>query len=204
MFRRTAWFAMTFLALAVAVYAATVLMLPELRPIFIRERLTTMPVAVYLHLFASALALAVGPFQFLGSLRARALAVHRWLGRVYLGGSVLGGLAGLALSTVSQGGLVAHLGFGLLAIGWVATSAAAYAAIRAGNVPSHRRWMTRSFALALAAVTLRLYIPLSALLGIPFGLAYPAIAWLCWVPNLIAAEWFVVGPVARRRGAAAG
>jgi hypothetical protein len=44
----------------------------------------------------------------------------------------------------------------------------------------------------LAAVTLRLYLPLAALGGIPFEEAYPAIAWLCWVPNLVAAEWFFV------------
>lgn len=48
--------------------------------------------------------------------------------------------------------------------------------------------MGRNVALTFAAVTLRLYLgPLMAL-GVPFELAYPAVAWLCWVPNLVVAE----------------
>jgi hypothetical protein len=68
----------------------------------------------------------------------------------------------------------------------------AYACVRSANFGLHREWMIRSYALCLAAVTLRLYLPLAALGGIPFEEAYPAIAWLCWVPNLVAAEWFFV------------
>ena len=203
MARRLAWPSMAFLALGVSAYALSLLVLPNLRPPFIRERLTTMPSAVYVHLAASALAMAIGPFQFVASLRARALALHRWMGRVYVTAVVLGGLSGLALATVSQGGLPAHIGFGLLACLWIVTSGAAFAAIRKGDVAGHRRWMTRSFALTFAAVTLRIYLPLSLLSGVPFELAYPAIAWLCWVPNLVVAEWRFVGPLARRRVAAA-
>ena len=69
--------------------------------------------------------------------------------------------------------------------------------IRQGDRAAHRRWMIRSFALTLAAVTLRLYLPASLAAGLPFETAYPAIAWLCWVPNLIVAEVVVL----RRRGA---
>jgi hypothetical protein len=49
--------------------------------------------------------------------------------------------------------------------------------------------MVRNFAPAFVAVTLRLWLPGSMAAGVPFGLAYPVIAWLCWVPNLIVAEW---------------
>jgi hypothetical protein len=52
--------------------------------------------------------------------------------------------------------------------------------------------MIRNFSLTFAAVTLRIYVPLSIALGIPFEQAYPAIAWLCWVPNLAVAEWALV------------
>lgn len=48
--------------------------------------------------------------------------------------------------------------------------------------------MVRNFALTLAAVTLRIYLPASMIAGIEFEVAYPYIAWLCWVPNLVAAE----------------
>jgi hypothetical protein len=47
--------------------------------------------------------------------------------------------------------------------------------------------MIRSFALTFAAVTLRLYLPVGALTtGIP--VAYPVIAWACWVPNFLLTE----------------
>jgi len=52
--------------------------------------------------------------------------------------------------------------------------------------------MTRSYALTFAAVTLRIYLPLSQVAGIPFEPAYQTIAWLCWVPNLIVAEWLIL------------
>jgi len=41
-------------------------------------------------------------------------------------------------------------------------------------------------------VTLRIYLPLSGAAGIEFKAAYQAIAWLCWVPNLVIVEWFVL------------
>ena len=52
--------------------------------------------------------------------------------------------------------------------------------------------MLRSYALTLAAVTLRLYMPAFAIAGVGFDAAYPLIAWLCWVPNLVVVEWLVL------------
>jgi uncharacterized membrane protein len=149
-------------------------------------------IAVYAHVFGSVAALALGPFQFSAKLRSRRPALHRWMGRVYLGSGVLvGGLAGLYMSAFAFGGAVSQLGFAALAVGWLYTGLRAYLAIRARDVVAHRRWMVRNFALAFAAVTLRLWLPAAVALGVPFEVAYPAVAWLCWVPNLIVAEWFL-------------
>lgn len=145
--------------------------------------------AVYAHVFGAAMALAVGPWQFSSRWRARRPGLHRWLGRVYLGvGVLLGGLAGLYLSVHAYGGLPGKLGFAALALLWLFTGVRAFQAIRHGDIQSHRRWMVRNFALSLAAVTLRIWLPSSMMLRIPFDLAYPLIAWLCWVPNLVVAE----------------
>jgi hypothetical protein len=111
------------------------------------------------------------------------------MGRLYLGVGVLcGGLAGLYLATHAFGGPVSRLGFASLALAWLYTGWRAYRAIRAREVATHRRWMVRNFALTFAAVTLRLWIPASVVAGLPFATAYAAIAWLCWVPNLLFAE----------------
>jgi hypothetical protein len=104
---------------------------------------------------------------------------------------LVGGLGALRMATVSQGGLAAHLGFGSLALLWLFGTARGYIAIRSHDEARHRAWMIRSYSLTYAAVTLRIYTPLSLAAGIPFADAYPVISWLCWVPNLVLAEWFV-------------
>jgi hypothetical protein len=74
----------------------------------------------------------------------------------------------------------------------VLTAFIAWDCARSGDYRAHRGWMIRSYALCPAAVTLRLYRPASSMLGVPFEWSCPAIARLCWVPNLIIAEWLVV------------
>lgn len=181
------------LATGVAIYALAVLALPSFGPAFVHDRRATVPLALYAHLAGGALALALGPWQFSRQIRRRALAVHRWTGRTYLASVAVGGIGALGLAPISQHGLVTHVGFGLLAVLWLLASACAYLRIRAGDIRGHRRWMIRSYALTFAAVTLRIYLPLSAIAGIPFPAAYQAVAWLCWVPNLVVAEWMVIG-----------
>ena len=49
--------------------------------------------------------------------------------------------------------------------------------------------MVSNFALTFATVTLRLWMPACMVLGIPFENAYPVIAWVCWISNLVLAEF---------------
>jgi uncharacterized membrane protein len=186
-----AWLGMTLLALAVAGYAITMLFAPEFRPLFVRTLFEERPVAAFVHFMGGAIALVAGAFQLNSRLRTRFIGAHRWLGRLYVLAVLIGGVAAFALALHSFGGLIAHLGFGLLAVCWLGSTLNAYRHIRHGNLSTHRRWMIRSYALTLAAVTLRLYLPSSQLAGFTMTMAYPVIAWLCWVPNLLIAEWFV-------------
>ena len=105
-------------------------------------------------------------------------------------GVALGGAAGLTMAFHAFGGAVSRIGFAGLAVLWLYTGLRAYRAIRAGDVIAHRRWMIRNFSLTFAAVTLRLWLPAAMVAGFAFETAYPAIAWLCWVPNLLVAERF--------------
>ncbi len=192
MIRRLGWGLMTVLALIIAAYAIALLFVPAMRAPFLQQRFAIMPLAAYLHLAGSGIALAIGPFQLNARLRSRFLRVHRWMGRTYVICVLLGGAAALALATTSQAGLPTHAGFGLLAVLWLFATGNAYRHIRAGDRVSHRRWMIRSYALTFAAVTLRIYLPLSQVAGLPFDPAYQTISWLCWVPNLIVAEWIIL------------
>lgn len=182
-----------FLSIGVAGYAAFAygflplgsLVHPDMKANFLEHAL-----GVYTHIFASIVALALGPFQFSTRLRQNNVALHRWMGRVYLSiGVLVGGLSGLYISQFAYGGTVARLGFAMLAASWLYTGARAYFAIRRRAIEEHRKWMVRNFALTFAAVTLRIYLPFSFVVGVDFAVAYGIIAWLCWVPNLVFAEW---------------
>ena len=187
--------ALSVMSLGVAGYALVVygffplgaLLHPDMRATY-----ALYPAAIYAHIFGSAVALIIGPFQFWTRLRNERPRLHRWLGRCYLLiGVGIGGSTGLFMAFHAFGGLPAKLGFGVLAVLWLYTGYRAYRAIRARDIAAHRRWMVRNFALTFAAVTLRLYLPTAMASGFVFEPAYVAVAWLCWVPNLIAAEWLL-------------
>ena len=200
--QRIAWFTMTVLALFVAAYAGGALFAPVFRGPFLQDIFANMPTAISTHLAGGFVAIVIGAFQVNPRLRTRFLPAHRWVGRIYLVAVVLGGIASLFLALNSFGGLVTHFGFGLMGVCWVGTTLNAYRYIRGGDIINHRAWMLRSYALTLAAVTLRIYLPLSQVAGIEFELAYQAISWLCWVPNLLVVEWFILSRSSRKLDAA--
>lgn len=184
---------LSFLSFGVAGYAAFAYSLlplgttahPDMKANFL-----THSTAIYIHAFASIVALVVGPLQFSARLRQRNAGLHHWLGRAYLAvGVLVGGIAGLFLARYASGGLIARIGFSVLATTWLYTGVRAYLAVRRGALHEHQKWMVRNFSLTFAAVTLRIYLPLSMAAGIGFTIAYPIIAWLCWLPNLLFAEW---------------
>lgn len=189
---KLAYRTMVFLSAVVALYAAVAYgLLPNGPPLHpeMKASFALNKAGLHIHVFAALVALAIGPLQFSTRLRARFPLWHRRLGKIYLGFGVgVGGLSGLYMAFFAFGGVPARLGFAMLALAWLYTGWRAYTAIRAGDIASHRAWMLRNFALTLAAVTLRLYLPVSMLLGAPFEAAYAAIAWLCWVPNLAIAH----------------
>ena len=192
MTRKLGWGVMTILAALVAVYAGAALVTPAARTPFVQNLFDTVLVAVSLHLAGGMVAIVVGAFQVNSRLRQRFLPAHRWLGRLYLAAVIVSSIAGFALAVRSDGGLVAHFGFGMMAVCWFFTTVNAYRYIRAGDRATHRAWMLRSYALTLAAVTLRIYLPLFAIAGYDFDVSYPAISWLAWVPNLLVVEWFIL------------
>ena len=192
MSKYASWIFMTLFGIGVALYALSAALLPSVRSDFVTNMVNNSEISSPIHFLAGAIVIVTGALQFHQGLRKRHLKMHRWLGRIYVIGVTLGGVAGLLLAFSSSGGLVGHFGFGMLAVLWLITTLTAYRAARTRDINAHRAWMTRSYALTLAAVTLRVYLPLSMMAGIEFDAAYQTIAWLCWVPNLVIAEWFFV------------
>ncbi|MCR8725356.1 DUF2306 domain-containing protein [Frigidibacter sp. ROC022] len=158
---------------------------------FVEYHAIAHPLAFFAHVGLAPLALALMPFQFWKGLRSRRPALHRRIGRAYALAILLAGLGALSLAWHSKAGPVAASGFFLLGLLWLTSTAAGVWQARARRFAAHRRWMIRSAALTFAAVTLRLYLPLGQLLGFDFDRAYTVIAWACWVPNLLLAEWLL-------------
>ena len=161
-------------------------------------------VGLFVHAFAGGIALIIGPFQFLDGFCKRRPVIHRWIGRLYLVSILLGGLSAFIIAPGMISGLVGEVGLMSLAVLWLWTGWNAYSSIRKGDVKSHREWMTRSFALTFAAVTLRLWLGTLIATQLPFLQTryagdfdalfvevYRVVMWLCWVPNLIIAEMII-------------
>ena len=162
--------------------------------------------ALYVHIVGGTLALVLMPFQFSALLRRRARQLHRITGRVYLASVGVGAVAGLVLLPFNSVGLLGVFGFGGLAVVWLWSGARAYRAVRAGDLAGHQAWMIRNGALTFAAPTLRLWLLVLIAVQVPFAgadpdvealfaAAYAPVPFLCWLPNLVVAEWLV-----RRRG----
>lgn len=189
---RATWWLLAILVCGIAANALIQAFLPTSRGDLVLGMLAYSSVGSLLHFLAGATVILAGILQFNQTLRKRHLHWHRLIGRVYVCGVALGGVAGLYMAFNASGGLVARVGFAMLALCWLFATGRAFLEIRAGNVAAHRAWMMRSYALTLAALTLRLYTPLFLIAGVSFEAAYPVIAWLCWVPNILLVEWLLL------------
>ncbi|NML04612.1 DUF2306 domain-containing protein [Sphingomonas sp. G-3-2-10] len=164
-----------------------------------------MPAARWLwyggHVAAAAPVLLIAPIQFMAGIRGARPAVHRWLGRVYLGLSLVAGVMAVALGLTmeAQGTELPLVMFGLL---WIGFSALAWLAARKRDWTAHRQFTIRSFAIATSFVLLHL---LQAGEAVLFGwldwpeLRYATRGWLSLVLPLLAAEAYLSWwPAARR------
>lgn len=177
-----------FVALYAFIASGMMYTLVEYNPLFAKFMQT--PAVALTHFIGGGIALIIGLFQFHSGFRATFPKVHTVLGMIYFFNILISGGAGLELAVAAEGGLMAQSGFFLLDLLWIITAVISVWFISKGNIDKHRFWIYLNFSLTLAAVTLRIELPLgSALFG--FEVVYPFIAWLCWVPNLFVAYWLV-------------
>ncbi|MAG57687.1 MAG: hypothetical protein CMJ83_15460 [Planctomycetes bacterium] len=188
---RAGWGIMAFCALAVTVWGLAFVFVDSAGDPALKTRYLRTPWAMYAHILGGAAALGVGAFQFLAGLRAARPALHRTLGRVYLVGVLVGGVGGLRLATFSAGGWVGHVGFGALSTAWLLATLIGYLRLRKGAAGGHGAWMVRSYALTLAAVTIRIYLPLLQSLSLGFERSMAIVSWSSWITNLLLAEWIL-------------
>lgn len=190
---KTGWTLMLILALLIFIIVSRYLTLdpevyfPEQRDVYIANT-----GFLLMHIVGSMLALLIGPFQFLPRIRTgRFLNLHRWLGRIYLLGILIGGIGGLYMAQLAYGGVVTRLGFSALALLWLLSGFMAYKTIRKKQLEIHRKWMTINYALTFTAVTLRIWQIVFGISSLDFLTSYLIVSWLGWIPNLFIALWVI-------------
>ncbi len=193
---KIAWVIFAFLAIGVGLYPILYWLTPE--PVGILLSKTTellanqlWNVGFYGHITFGGIALLTGWSQFSKKIRARNLRLHRNLGKVYVLSAVISGVCAIYIGFYATGGLITSLGFISLGVIWLYTTLKAYAAIRAKDLSLHQGMMIYSYAACFAAVTLRIWLPLLTIAFGEFLVAYKIVAWLCWVPNIIFAYFWV-------------
>lgn len=184
-------------------------------------RLASAPVAFFLHALAGVLFGVLGPLQFVRALRRRFGTLHRLAGRVFvLAGAGLG-LSGLALLLQVQSMATGLLDTarGVFGLALIAALVLGVAAARAHDLPRHRSWMIRAYAIGMGTGTVALVMfPLYLITGEPpRGLAADIVVVGMWLFNIALGEWVVrrlaypgapqpviaISPPVRRRGSGA-
>jgi hypothetical protein len=145
----------------------------------------------YANVFSSIFVIVSGITQFLPRLIHNYKAVHRFFGTVYFSVLLLvAAPSGLIMSFYANGGWIAQIGFVGLSLAWIFTTLTSLYWLKRKNFLKHASWIARSYALTLAAISLRLYGYLFDVLKLEFHpvITYQTLAYLSWIPNLIVAE----------------
>ena len=191
---------LVFIAIAYASYLLILLSLPyihfERNVDFLKTKqliyhLKYWRVSFYIHVFTSPVVIISGLFQFNRWILKNHARIHRISGYVYILTVIfITGPAAFIMSLWANGGRIAQLSFVLLSILWVLFTYLAYHHVKKGSIDRHAKWMLRSYALTLSAVTLRFYAYLFDVVNLDLGPkeTYILLAYIAWIPNLLIAE----------------
>ena len=203
--KKTLWILITILAISISGYAIVqYLILGADKSGFVMSKVNFGEVLnagwyimLYIHASTSLIALTLGPFLLSRHFRNKNQKLHKQLGKIYYIGILFGGLSGLYLAFNATGGIVSTFGFGFLSFFWLGTAGIALYQIKQRQIEQHRKWMIRNYSLTFAAVTLRIWLLLFILVaGVEnYVTSYTIISWLCWIPNLLIAEFYLKKPI---------
>ena len=150
-------------------------------------------IAFFIHVYASMWVLFAGFTQFSKTIQQQYPRLHRNLGYIYVVDVLLiTGPAGLLMGFYANGGWSSRIAFVLLALLWIYFTAMALIRAKQKDFSAHRRFMIRSYALTLSAITLRAWkYAITNTVELPPMDVYRVVAWLGWGLNLIIAEWVI-------------
>lgn len=154
------------------------------------------------HVGGGGIAMLLGPFQFLTSLRRTGrpsqgsprFSAHSIVGRIYAISVLSSAIGSLDIVKKSDLYTFGAAGFLSLGAGWFVTASLGWAAMwkATPDIDAHKRWMTRNFTLTYAAVMLRWQLPLMTMgFGMELKYALSWTGWISWVPTLLLVESYI-------------
>jgi len=142
------------------------------------------------HGIAGACALLLGPMQFSDRLRNRFRQLHRVVGRIYVAGVFVGAPLGFYIQYFQERmgdprsfSIAAAVDAAL----WMITTGTAMVFILKGKVHQHRQWMTRSFAVALVFLEVRVIGGVAGWESLDAHVN-ETIVWVCLAFSILAAD----------------
>ena len=149
-------------------------------------------IMIRIHIILAIIALITGPLGVMKAVRNKSKGFHRWNGRIYVLSIMLNFIPGVYVSFFATGGWSSTVGFLILNILWLGTTILGYLSIKKRKVVFHSQWMTRSFFLTFANMTIYIIVAIAhSAMSLPYGLSYTIAVWLCWILNLGAAEFVI-------------
>jgi uncharacterized membrane protein len=140
------------------------------------------------HGIAGACALLLGPMQFSDQLRKKYAKLHRVVGRFYIGGVFIAGPLGFYIQFFQErSGATRSFSIAGAVDATLWTTAIALLFILRGNVNLHRQWMTRSFAVAIVFLEVRVIGGVTGWDMLGPG-AIETIVWVCLAFSVLSAD----------------
>lgn len=149
---------------------------------------------ISLHIIPGLCFLILGPLQFVPTIRARWPKFHRWSGRIFIASGLVTAVTAVAMNIVFPpvGGLFKSIAVYIFSVAQIVTLIVALRAILHRDIPRHRAWMIRAFAIGLSVSTMRIFfIPAYILYGIPNDFTIALGMWVGFVVNVLAAEFIL-------------
>jgi len=148
----------------------------------------------YVHVFSSPIVIISGLLQFNRRIMRNYPGVHRKTGYLYIITVLfVSGPSAFIMSLYATGGYITQVSFVTLTILWILFTIQALRVVKKGAYDNHVKWMIRSYALTLSAVTLRFYAYLFDYFNLDISPreTYTIIAYMSWIPNLVFAEFLI-------------
>lgn len=147
---------------------------------------------IRIHILLAILSLLTGPLGVIRRIRVKSIRFHRWNGRLYVLSILLNFIPGVYVSFFATGGWPSTIGFLILNTLWLGTTILGYWYIKRRQVILHSRWITRSFFLCFANMTIYIIVAIAHnAMNFSYGTAYTIAVWLSWVLNLLIAELII-------------